>query len=104
LAELIGTATILVQRMKPSAQQRAETQALSGWHPEDVKAAVRKKGQTLAGLARTNHFSESYLRGTLIRPRPRGEEIIARFLGVAPREIWPDRYDTSGAPKPPRRK
>ena len=102
MAKLTGTATILVQRMTPSAQRKAERQALSGWHPEDVKAAVWKKGQTLAGLARENHFSESYLRGTLIRSRPRGEEIIARFLGVAPREIWPDRYDTSGAPRPPR--
>jgi Ner family transcriptional regulator len=87
--------------MKASVQSRAEP--LSGWHPEDVKAAVRKKGQTLSGLAKAHRLSESYLRGTLLRARPRGEQIIANFLGVAPREIWPDRYDSNGTPKPPRR-
>ena len=70
----------------------------SGWHAEDVKAAVRKKGETLSGLARKFHFSDSYLRSALIRPMPRGEAIIARFLGVKPQTIWPQRYDARGRP------
>jgi Ner family transcriptional regulator len=72
---------------------------LSGWHPEKVKAEVRMKGLTLTDLARRNGFSDSYLRSTLIRPLYRGEQIIARFLGVPAKEIWPQRYDARGLPK-----
>ncbi|HEX3808373.1 MAG TPA: helix-turn-helix transcriptional regulator [Rhizomicrobium sp.] len=71
---------------------------ISGWHAEDVKAAIRKKGQTLSGLSRLHHLSDSYLRGTLIRRRPRGEAIIANFLGVRPADIWPERYNAVGKP------
>lgn len=72
--------------------------SLSGWHPEDVKAAVRKKGVSLSALAEMHGFGPSYLRNTLMRPLFEGEQIIARFLGVAPQEIWPKRYDESGNP------
>lgn len=77
---------------KSPAPKHRRPKALSGWHAEDVKAAIRKKGLTLSALSKSQGYSDSYLRGTLIRPRPRGEEIIARFLGVSPAEIWPDRY------------
>ena len=71
---------------------------LSGWHPEDVKAAIRKKGVTLSELALREGFGESYLRNTLMRPLYEGERIIARFLRVPPQVIWPDRYDADGTP------
>ena len=79
---------------------------LSGWHPEDVKAAIRKKGESLASLARKIGFSEAYLRNALIRPLYRGEQIIARFIGVPAHRIWPDRYDSDGTTsrQPSRRK
>jgi Ner family transcriptional regulator len=88
---------------KSADPKRIRPKALSGWHAEDVKAAIRKKGLTLSALSKKHQYSESYLRGTLIRPRPRGEEIIARFLGVSPAEIWPDRY-RAGGPRNGRRK
>ena len=78
--------------MKSPDPKRSRPKALSGWHAEDVKAAIRKKGLTLSALSKKHQYSDSYLRGTLIRRRPHGEEIIARFLGVSPAEIWPDRY------------
>jgi len=70
-----------------------------GMHPEDIKAAIRKRGETLQGLARRNHYSETYLRRTLLKPMPRGEKIISDFLGIAPWRIWPDRYERNGSPK-----
>lgn len=73
-----------------------ETVKLSGWHPEDVKAAIRKKGVTLSDLSRDNEYSEAYLRNALHRPIFKAEQIIARFLGVPAQEIWPDRYNVSG--------
>jgi Ner family transcriptional regulator len=66
--------------------------SLSGWHPADVKAAVAKKGWTLAALALANGFHESYLRQALIRPLFEGEQIIAKTIGVAASLIWPQRY------------
>ena len=56
------------------------------------------RGETLTGLARRNGLSESFLRMTLQRPSYRGEQIIARFLGIKPHEIWPDRYLATGKP------
>jgi Ner family transcriptional regulator len=72
---------------------------LSGWHREDVKAAIRKKGQTLTSLSLLNDFSPAYLRNALRRPLFEGEQIIARFLGIAPHVIWPDRYNVDGTSK-----
>ncbi len=68
------------------------TRPLSGWHPEDVKAAIRKRGETLSSLSLRNGRCESYLRNALYRPLYDGEQIIARFLKVAAKDIWPDRY------------
>jgi len=72
---------------------------LKGWHPEDVKAAVRKSGQTLTSLSLSHGFSDAYLRNALRRPLYEGEQIIARFLGVDPYLIWPDRYHEDGTSK-----
>ncbi|MGH6872166.1 MAG: helix-turn-helix domain-containing protein [Rhizomicrobium sp.] len=77
---------------KRPARTRRLPKPLSGWHAEDVKAAIRKKGTSLTELSRKYGYSDSYLRGTLIRHRPKGEEIIARFLGVSPSDIWPERF------------
>lgn len=35
----------------------------------------------------------------LHRPWPKAERIIAEFIGVSAREIWPSRYHHDGAPK-----
>lgn len=78
---------------------RDNSRLLSGWHAEDVKAAIRKRGITVTELALKNRLSESYLRNALIRPLYRGEQIIARFLGVPAQSIWPDRYHADGTPK-----
>jgi len=81
----------------PNPKEKAPA-VLSGWHPEDVKAAIRKKGITLTELSLRNGFSECYLRQALIRPLLDGEKIIARFLKTPAHEIWPDRYDADGTP------
>lgn len=75
-----------------------ENPHLSGWHPEDVKAAIRKKGKTLSDLSRDNDYSDAYLRNALMRPLYDAEQIIARFIGVPAKLIWPDRYNKDGTP------
>lgn len=65
-------------------------------HPEDVKAAVRKKGVTLAELARRNKMSDSTTRAALYRPQPSGNAAVAKFLGKTLNELWPEWFDVQG--------
>ncbi|QCI93255.1 helix-turn-helix domain-containing protein [Novosphingobium sp. EMRT-2] len=66
-------------------------------HPEDIKAAIRKRGTTLADLAAANGVSKQAL-GLAINARvsARCEGIIADFLERPASEIWPSRYGKDG--------
>ena len=72
-----------------------------GWHKEDIKAAVRKRGKTLAQLSRDNDLCDSATRQALIRPLYPAEQAIADFIGVPAGELWPERYDSDGTPRHP---
>jgi Ner family transcriptional regulator len=74
-------------------------QSPADWHPEDVKAAIRKTGTTMEALGLSAGFSRVVVGIALRRPMPRIEALIARHLGVAPQTIWPSRYDAEGNPK-----
>ena len=63
------------------------------WHPEDIKAAIRKRWMTTSQLSRSNGLAESTLRNVFRHHWPKGEKIIAEFLGLTPRDIWPSRYE-----------
>ena len=63
------------------------------WHPEDIKAAIRKRGMTTSQLSRSNGLAESTLRNVFRHHWPKGEKSIAEFLGLTPRDIWPSRYE-----------
>ncbi|MDA8049021.1 MAG: helix-turn-helix domain-containing protein [Rhodospirillales bacterium] len=69
------------------------------WHPEDIKAAIRKTGTNLVKLALANQYSEVAVRMTLRRQWPAVEAIIGAKLGIAPHMIWPSRYRPDGTPK-----
>ncbi|MEC4725657.1 helix-turn-helix domain-containing protein [Shewanella sp. D64] len=62
------------------------------WHNADIKAALEKKGITLAGLARMYRIAPTTLRTTLVRRYRFGEKIIAKHIEVTPQTIWPSRY------------
>lgn len=70
-----------------------------GTHPEDIKAAVRKKGVTLTSLALKNGLDPSACRAALKRPYGRAEKAISSLLGVPLHRLWPDRYDATGQRK-----
>ena len=70
-----------------------------GTHPEDIKAAVRKKGVTLTSLAVKNGLDPSACRAALKRPYGRAEKAISSLLGIPLHRLWPDRYDASGRRK-----
>ncbi|WP_446470472.1 helix-turn-helix domain-containing protein [Xenorhabdus stockiae] len=62
------------------------------WHQADIIAALRKRGTTLAAVSREAGLSSSTLANAFSRPWPKGEWIIANYLGIHPSEIWPSRY------------
>jgi len=75
----------------------------SDWHPADVLAALKKRGQTLAGLSVAHGYHPTAAGKALKRRWPALEALIAREIGVSPQTIWPSRYDASGAPSRPSR-
>lgn len=70
------------------------------WHPEDIKAAVRKKRWTLTALAKANGLSESACRVAFIKPFPAANRAIAKIVGEPLNVLWPDWFDKSGNRKP----
>ena len=79
--------------MKRTKAHCAAQQTPSDWHPEDIKAAVRKSGISIRQLSIQAGLAAGSLRKVLREPWPRGQEIIAARLGVPPQSIWPSRYD-----------
>ena len=66
-------------------------------HPEDIKAAVRKTGLSLASLARANGMKKQTLSLALqARVSERAERVIADCIRIAPAKIWPSRYGRNG--------
>ena len=66
---------------------------IPGMHPEDIKAALRKRGSSLAAVARTLGVTTSCA-AMVIWPGKRSRRVeaeIARVLEMDPLEIWPNR-------------
>jgi Ner family transcriptional regulator len=68
------------------------------WHAEDVKAAIRKTGVSLAALGVQNGYSSSSIRKALVRRSAAVQALLAGHLGIPPQTIWPSRYDEAGRP------
>jgi Ner family transcriptional regulator len=69
------------------------------WHPADVLAALKKRGQSLAGLSVSNGYHPTAAGKALKQPWPAMEQLLAAAIGVAPQDIWPSRYDGEGNPR-----
>jgi Ner family transcriptional regulator len=67
--------------------------AEAGWHPQDIIAAVRKKGTSLQALGRAHGFSRVTFNRATTERFPRAHAIIATFLMVPRHVIWPQFYD-----------
>jgi Ner family transcriptional regulator len=73
---------------------------LIDWHPADVLAALKKRGQSLAGLSVANGYHPTAAGKALNQPWPALELLVAQALGLTPQSIWPSRYDENGNPMP----
>lgn len=76
--------------------------AVRSWHPEDIKAAVRKAYGSMAELARRHAVSESVVQTAILRVQPTGNRIIAAALDRSVHEIWPQWFDEAGNVRRPR--
>ncbi|MEX0758759.1 MAG: helix-turn-helix domain-containing protein [Tistlia sp.] len=70
--------------------------AFANQHPEDVKAAVRKTGITLEALGQSAGIPGATVRKCLYKPCPKGNRVIAAYLGRRLFDIWPEWYDRQG--------
>lgn len=71
---------------------------IRGPHPEEIKAAVRKRGSSLAELSRQHGYAADSARKALTRPWPAVERLIADYLGTDPWLLWPERYGADCQP------
>lgn len=62
-----------------------------GWHPEDIKAALRKAGTTPSALSRQHGYTPGAVSMAIRGVRVSGplRKIVSRALGVPVRELWP---------------
>jgi Ner family transcriptional regulator len=73
--------------------------ARQGWHKEDIKAELRKRGWSFARLGRLYNYRQPGQPRHVLRQRwPAMEKVIADILEVQPATIWPDRYKADGTP------
>lgn len=56
------------------------------------------RGFSLASLASRHGVARETLYQVRHKRYPRMEKIIAEALGIAPEELWPERYDGEGQP------
>lgn len=70
----------------------------SGWHREDIKAAIRKRGASLRALALKHSLDPSTMSRALRERFPTYNRVISEFLRVPVQELWPHWYGPNGAP------
>jgi Ner family transcriptional regulator len=68
------------------------------WHPEDVKAEIRKTGVSMAQLSIGAGYCSAAVARCLGRPWPKVEALVAKHLKREPWDIWPSRYDAQHQP------
>ena len=66
------------------------------WHPEDIKAEVRKRGMSLSGLSRSVGLCDSACRVAFQKPVPAANRAIAELIGQSLHVLWPRWFDTDG--------
>ncbi len=70
----------------------------NGWHRADIKAALEKRGWTLASLSLAHDYNRGVVTQALSNFYPAVERLIADALETEPWIIWPDRYNDYGQP------
>lgn len=62
------------------------------WDRHSIKAEVHRRETTLTAIAIAAGLNVSACRSALVRRHIAGEKALAKFLGVSPEVLWPERY------------
>lgn len=71
-----------------------------GWHQQDIQAEIRKRGSTLAELSRQHGLNRGTLQTVFYKRYPKGQAIVADFIGRTLHELWPNWYGPDNEPLP----
>jgi len=71
-------------------------------HPEDLKATIRKTGLSVHAVGERAGIPGNTVCKSLYVPCPKGNRVIAAYLGRKLNELWPEWYDTAGNRLPSR--
>lgn len=63
-----------------------------GWHQQDIQAEIRKRGATITELSRRAGLKDGTLQTVFYKRYPRGQAIVAEFVGRSRHELWPHWY------------
>lgn len=63
-----------------------------GWHPEDIKSAIRKTGVSLTELCEIAGVAKHSASKALAEPFTKGEVAIAEYLDVPVQLLFPTRW------------
>lgn len=66
--------------------------------PYWIEAEVKRRNKRLADLAVSAGVHQSTVTRARFRIIPRGNRIIAKFLGLEVHELWPEWFDVDGNP------
>ena len=74
----------------------------AGWHPEDIKAELRKRFGPVTKLSAAWGYATNMISLTLLRKNNSTlvERRIADALGIPLHVLWPDRWSPEGARLP----
>jgi Ner family transcriptional regulator len=70
------------------------------WHRQDIIAALKKQGTSLAAVGRSLGFSRATMSWALMKPHPRANAAVAAALGLSMHELWPLWYMAAPSPSP----
>ncbi|HTN32189.1 MAG TPA: helix-turn-helix domain-containing protein [Pseudomonas sp.] len=65
---------------------------------EWIKYQLRTNGSSLAKVARVLKVTPPAVKNVKRQPYPRIERAIAKELGLAPIQLWPERWNADGTP------
>ena len=81
--------------MAPVDSGPSPTPIAKVWHQQDILAEIRKRGETLASLSRGAGLNRGTLQSVFSKRYPKGQKIVAEFIGVSRHELWPHWYGPS---------
>lgn len=85
--------------MTTTTNEQRTRAPVADWHREDIKAALRKRGISLAALCRKTDYSPTAFSKALTIQWPQLEAVIAEALEMKPWDIWPSRYTAKRRPR-----